>query len=73
MSSLQQIAVGVFVGMVAIGLPAACTSSGSLTPLVRCQLDSLKVLPRDPLMVTPYDAIDLVNRLRECERADGGP
>lgn len=74
MSSLQQIAVGVLVGMVAIGVPAACTSSGALTPHVRCQLDALKVLPADPLQATVYDAVDVIERVQACHRqADGGP
>jgi len=65
---LREIALGVVIGMVVLGLPLAC--GGGLSPLVRCQLDALKVLPDDPGMVTVYDAVDIVGRLRACRRAD---
>lgn len=48
---------------------------GAATPqLIQCKLDALKVLPEDPRMVTPYDAVDLVNRIKAChgESPDAG-
>jgi hypothetical protein len=72
----MQIAVGAVIGIVAIGLPAACGGGTQVTALMLCQLDALKILPRDPAMVTPYDAADIVTRVRACHRAeasDGGP
>jgi hypothetical protein len=65
---LREIAAGALVGMVVLGLPLACTNGG-LSPSVRCQLDALKVLPSDPMMVTVRDAIDVAQRIRECKRA----
>jgi hypothetical protein len=73
LSPLQQIALGCVVGMIALGVPMACTSSGGLSPVVRCQLDALKVLPEDPLQATVHDAVDVIQRVRAChEQADGG-
>lgn len=66
---LREIAVGAVVGMVVLGLPLAACTSGGLSPSVRCQLDALKVLPSDPMMVTVRDAIDVAQRIRECKRA----
>lgn len=73
MSPLQQIALGVVLGLVALGVPMACTASGGLSPAVRCQLDALKVLPEDPMQATVYDAVDVIRRVRACKAADGGP
>lgn len=70
---LREMAIGVVVGMLVFGLPLAC--GAGVTPLVRCKLEALKILPDDPLKVTPYDAVDLIERLEACRRAqsDGGP
>lgn len=70
---LGQIALGVAIGLAAFGLPVAC--AGTLPPVVRCKLHALEVLPKDPAMVTPYDAVDIWHRVRDCERGspDGGP
>ena len=69
---LREIALGVVIGMCALGLPVACTS-GRLPELVRCQLSALEILPEDPKMATVYDAEDLILRLRDCHREhDGG-
>ncbi len=72
--ALVQIAIGLAIGIGAVGVPLACTSSGQLTPVMRCKLDALKILPKDPGMVTPYDAVDLWHRIHDCNRveADGG-
>lgn len=63
------IAVGGF-----LALPWSC-AGGQLTPLNQCRLESLEVLPSDPNMATVYDAVDVIERLIACERAqtDGGP
>lgn len=68
---LREIAVGVLVGLCVLGpLCLACGNSA----LVQCKLEALKVLPEDPGMVTLYDAVDIVERVRACHRseADGG-
>ncbi len=72
---LTQIGIGLIVCFIGFGSWFACGPSGGLSPLQRCLLDTLKVLPRDPMMVTPYDAVDVVERVHACERAeaDGGP
>jgi hypothetical protein len=59
-------------GMVLV-LSLACSSG--LSPVVRCKLEAVRVLPDDPMQATVYDAADLVERLRACHRleADGGP
>lgn len=45
-----------------------CLACGAATPTrIQCTLDALKPLPRDPMQITPYDAVDLVNRLNSCE------
>jgi len=74
-SPLMQIALGALIGIVAIGVPAACGGGTQVTALMLCQLDALKILPKDPAMVTPYDAADIVTRVRACHlvEADGGP
>jgi hypothetical protein len=57
------------VGSVAL-LAVGCGSPA----LVQCRLEAVKFLPEDPHQVTPYDVIDLVQRLNACRAtADGGP
>lgn len=70
---LREIAAGVLLGF-AFFTPFAC-AGGALSPLVRCKLDALRVLPDDPGMVTIYDAIDVIERVKAChrEQGDGGP
>jgi hypothetical protein len=70
---LREIAAGMVIGLVVFGWLVAC--AGGLSPLVRCKLEALRVLPDDPGMVTVYDAIDVAERVRACHReaADGGP
>lgn len=71
---LREIAAGTLLGL---GLfcvtQVAC--GGGLPPIVRCKLEALRVLPDDPGMVTVYDAVDVVERVKACHRAqaDGGP
>ena len=69
---LREIAVGTVIGFWLFLLSqAACAG---VSPLVRCKLEALRVLPDDPGMVTVNDGIDLVERLNACHRAeaDGG-
>lgn len=71
---LREIAVGVVVGFIGLGLALACSAPGQLTPLARCQLEALRVLPDDPEMVTVFDGVDIVRRLHACKHArDAGP
>lgn len=73
---LRDIAIGVLIGLVALGLPLACSAPGQLTPLARCQLEALRVLPEDPQQVTVMDAVDIVERIRSCHDVhpgDAGP
>jgi hypothetical protein len=78
--SLLALGLGLVVGA-AVGALAVGCSSTPLPPvqeipaLIRCQLSSLSVLPGDPRMATVYDAVDVIERLRACERqavGDGG-
>lgn len=69
---LREIAAGLVIGLVVFGVLVGCLGGG-LSPLVRCKLDALRVLPEDPGMATLNDAIDIIERLRACHReADGG-
>lgn len=66
---LREIAVGVLIGFGLLA-PFACANSA----LVQCKLAALEVLPDDPGMVTIYDAVDVIERVKACRRvhADGG-
>jgi len=71
----RQVVIGAAVSVVAFTLLALMLNGcGAATPLlVQCKLDALKILPDDPRMVTPWDAVDLVNRIKACHApADGG-
>lgn len=69
---LREIAAGLVIGLVVFGWLIACVGGG-VSPLVRCKLEALGVLPDDPGMVTIYDAIDVIERVKACHRvADGG-
>ena len=68
MRALQDIWLGLIVGLLIFGLSQGC-GAATTSQLVQCKLESLRVLPKDPKMVTPYDIEDLVNRLQVCERA----
>jgi hypothetical protein len=71
---LREIAAGLVIGLVVFGLLVACMGGG-LSPVVRCKLEALEVLPEDPMQATAYDAVDVIERLQAChrEQADGGP
>jgi hypothetical protein len=64
----------VLIGIGAMWFAVAC-GVGGMSPLSRCKLDAIRVLPADPLQATVYDAIDVIERIRACHRAiknDGG-
>ncbi len=69
---LREIAAGMVLGFVALCLMVAC--AGGVPPIVRCKLEALDVLPDDPMQATVYDAVDIIERLKACHRAqaDGG-
>ena len=55
----------------AIGaLPWACGArqGQSVTAAIQCRLDALRVLPEDVGNATVYDAIDIIERIKECGR-----
>lgn len=67
---LRQITWGFVVGYIGLLALSACGAS----QLVECRLQAIRALPEDPEMVTVYDAIDTVKRLRACKVAgDAGP
>lgn len=72
-SPLRQIGIGAALSLLAFGaLLLSLNGCGSATT-AQCKLNALKILPDDPKMVTPYDAEDLINRLKACEAGpDGG-
>lgn len=68
------ITLALAVGLVGFLVPWSC-AGGQLTPLNQCRLSALEVLPSDPNMATAHDAVDIIERLIACQRAqtDGGP
>lgn len=74
MGSLRQILIGFAACVITLG-PLALACSGGLSPHARCKLEALRVLPKERRMVTPYDALDLYDRVAACDHAgaDGGP
>lgn len=74
MSPFRQILFGSVLCFLTLG-PLMLACGGGLTPQARCQLEALRVLPRERRMVTPYDALDLYDRVVACgrESPDGGP
>jgi hypothetical protein len=69
------VAYGALLGLVLFGcLTLAAQGCATNSSVIACKLDALKILPEDPRMVTPFDAIDLVKRLNECRKppADAG-
>ncbi len=70
-----QIAIGLALGLVCIGIPWACTSTHQLTPELACRLRALDTLPDDYGQLTVYDAIAIYERVRACAPpaiVDGG-
>lgn len=72
----------VFLGAAGLIATATClfAAPGCSEPLtgarVRCELDAVRALPKDPLEATVYDAVDVIQRLRACSAeitTDGGP
>lgn len=77
LSPRQQAVLGVAISLasLAVAFGACGVGSSQRLPLViQCQIDALKILPKDPAMATPYDAVDIINRIKECKRlgADAG-
>ena len=76
LSPVQQAALGVAISLasLAVAFGACGVGSANLPAVIQCQLDALKVLPKDPAMATPYDAVDIIHRIRACKREfpDGG-
>lgn len=71
----QHVAYGALLGLAIFGsLSLVAQGCATNSSVIACKLDALKVLPEDPRMVTPYDAVDLVKRLNECRAvsADAG-
>jgi hypothetical protein len=59
----------------AAALGVCVTGCGAALPAaqIQCRLAALEVLPEDPMQVTVYDAVDVVERLRACSAPkDGG-
>lgn len=72
MSPVRQIALGVVLSLSVLGGLAYGCAGGQVSPLVRCKLEALKILPADPQNATVYDAVDVIERVRACSRADAG-
>ena len=46
-----------------------CSALGCGSPaFVQCRVEAVKFLPTDPGQVTPYDVVDLVQRLNACKK-----
>ena len=72
---LVQIAIGLVVGFIVLGIPmSSCGAAQQLTPVIRCKLEALRVLPKERRMLSPYDLEDIYDRVNACYRmgADGG-
>jgi hypothetical protein len=76
----QDISFGFAVGVVTLGTLAMPGCGASLTQaetvqrVALCKLEAVKVLPADPMLVTPYDLADVVERLKACrELAEATP
>ena len=65
MRKASGLAVGAFVGVCLVRGLSGC---GTPTEL-QCRLESVRMLPDDPMQVTPYDVVDLVGRLHACKQA----
>jgi hypothetical protein len=68
---IVQIAIGCVIGLIAFAIPLSCgAGSARLPALVACKLEAIdKVLPAEPGMLSIYDAIDIWERVRACNRA----
>jgi hypothetical protein len=44
------------------------TGCGSVT-VAQCRVSAVRFLPDDPMQVTVFDTVDLVERLRACDAA----
>lgn len=66
---LRQISWGFVVGFALVLGLAKCAGGSAL---IACRVDAVKILPSDPDMVSAYDVVDLVGRLRACSQGDAG-
>ena len=76
-SPARQITVGAGISLLVFGTLLLCLNgcgAGINSQVAQCKLDALRVLPDDPMMVTPYDAVDLIHRIKACDSgsADAG-
>lgn len=65
------LAIGTLVGIASATVPWACGAGqrhDDLPRAVQCRLDALKVLPQDIGNITVYDAIDIYERVRACDK-----
>lgn len=72
---VAQIAIGAAISLVVFGALSVFLNGCVNSSTVECKLSALNALPADPLMVTPHDAVDLINRVHACDRgavADAG-
>lgn len=74
---VRQIALGLLISLFFFGALCLCLDGCGATltgAVVECKLNALKVLPDDVRFVTPYDAVDIWQRVRACDAAatDGG-
>lgn len=65
------LAEGAVIGVFAGGLFFAATWACGAPDVVRCQLDAIVRLPRDPEQVTLAQAREAAAQLRRCEAATG--
>lgn len=65
---LKQIGFGFVVGFVLLRGLAGCGAS----VVAQCKLEAVRMLPEDPGLVTAYDVVDLVGRLKACHAGDAG-
>jgi len=74
-SPARQITLGAALSLLVFGALlftfGACSQSVNRA-VVECKLNALRALPDDPMMVTPYDAVDLIHRIKACHAPDGG-
>lgn len=55
--------------MVGVMTLAKCAGGSAL---IACRVEAVKILPSDPDMISAYDVVDLVGRLRACNQGDAG-
>lgn len=63
MRKASGLAVGAFVGVCLVRGLSGCGTPAEL----QCRLESVRMLPDDPMQVTFGDTVDLVSRLHACK------